>query len=914
MDFRYARPPPSAPQQPWPPQHTDQHLPPPPPYAAGPPPPPVPYNYSHPNRPPLPQAHYTPVNQEWSNTTWGHQAWDYSAQNKNEDDWAARARAWAASKTVTDDQQQQQQPNLVPASRPEEINYQSQYSQNPDPPYPEYQQNSHPPAIYQQYPSFPPPPRPPANQFQEPSFNSGYAADGQFSYPARDGNFPNSAAAYSHQDNGPTSLSGHQQEVPSSYSSVAGKEEPRDMNGQSYQPSHMHFAPAPQHQVQPSISPNDRSMSIEQPHYAYNNSSAEPTTDLSNQPLDFGPRYGHDHDHDPYGQSTYGHESGGSTGELSTATAIPPINAWNASATPGMPYPSIPPVHPTGQQADLSPASMHSAPLFGGMAGSGFQPGMPSANTAFPIGTSNAFNATNAFPGDTYGIPGFSERPKKASVPNWLKEEIIKKKPFIGSSAPGLSRQDTESNEDDDMYRPLGKGEQVDEKSMESSRSTEEESEDEDQVEAARTAVINQEIKRILTEVLLKVTDELFDEIATQVIEEDDRNVEVGPKAVTSRDAISVSSSAATTPKSFAKVLIPAKTQGTDLDDANGKSSSSSPGDVLGLGNYASDDDDDEDKEVQNSSIPSSTSSRPTVHLAVNGSSQVDDGKVPDKKFLKEESDSHGVGPNGATDDYNDNSSAEKVKPDNSDVSKSKQSVRGTDAGKHELPVKGGLNTENAVSDDAQVRSPRNGVDKNDNKWRSSSKNYNGEVESGKDKKRMKADENSKIQDEKHIMREKKDDQNGSKEKLKERDLEKRVSKNEIKDDKKERDRDRRSHAKEDDRKRERKDEKNEKKHKRERSSSPGRHKRDRSLSPGRHRNSKDNSSVSRAHGSSDSSSSDSRRKVRSKRRDRSPSPVRSRRQVSRSPPSKRSQHRHSNYSSLESTRERRRSRSRTRR
>lgn len=120
------------------------------------------------------------------------------------------------------------------------------------------------------------------------------------------------------------------------------------MNGQSYQPSHMHFAPAPQHQVQPSISPNDRSMSIEQPHYAYNNSSTEPTTDPSNQPLDFGPRYGHDHD--PYGQSMYGHESGGSTGGLSTATAIPSINAWNSSATPGMPYSSMPPVHPTGQQ------------------------------------------------------------------------------------------------------------------------------------------------------------------------------------------------------------------------------------------------------------------------------------------------------------------------------------------------------------------------------------------------------------------------------------------------------------------------------------------------------------------------------------------------------------------------------------
>ena len=55
----------------------------------------------------------------------------------------------------------------------------------------------------------------------------------------------------------------------------------------------------------------------------------------------------------------------------------------------------------------------------------------------------------------------------------------------------------------------------------------------------------------------------------------------VGPKNVASRDMISASSSAAITPKTSAKVLIPAKTKGTDLDDASGKSSSSSPGDVL---------------------------------------------------------------------------------------------------------------------------------------------------------------------------------------------------------------------------------------------------------------------------------------------------------------------------------------------
>lgn len=104
-------------------------------------------------------------------------------------------------------------------------------------------------------------------------------------------------------------------------------------------------------------------------------------------------------------------------------------------------------------------------------------------------------------------------------MPNWLREEIIKKKAVIGTE---ISRQDTESNEDEVMEGSLGKGDQVDGKSM----STEEEDDVEDYVEAARTAAINQEIKRILTEVLLKVTDELFDEIATKVLEEDELSVE----------------------------------------------------------------------------------------------------------------------------------------------------------------------------------------------------------------------------------------------------------------------------------------------------------------------------------------------------------------------------------------------------
>lgn len=164
--------------------------------------------------------------------------------------------------------------------------------------------------------------------------------------------------------------------------------------------------------------------------------------------------------------------------------------------------------------------------------------------------------------------------------------------------------------------------------------------------------------------------------------------LEVGPNVVASTDKISLSSSAAIIPQSSAKVSIPAKTEGTC---ANGMSSSSSHGDVLGLGSYASDE--DEDKE--------GSSHGDLLGLGCYASDE-DDGKVPDM--------------------------------------------------------------------------------------------------TGMDKECLKADESSKIHDEKHIKWEKKDDENDSKEKLKERDSEKRFKKNEINDDKKKRGRYRRSNDKEDDR------------------------------------------------------------------------------------------------------------------
>lgn len=61
---------------------------------------------------------------------------------------------------------------------------------------------------------------------------------------------------------------------------------------------------------------------------------------------------------------------------------------------------------------------------------------------------------------------------------------------------------------------------------------------------------------------------------------------------------LSPSASAFPTPKASAKVLVPAKAEGPENEDGNGKSTSMSPGDVLGLGSYASDDDEDDNNTV----------------------------------------------------------------------------------------------------------------------------------------------------------------------------------------------------------------------------------------------------------------------------------------------------------------------------
>uniref|UniRef100_A0A5B7B1H3 Uncharacterized protein n=1 Tax=Davidia involucrata TaxID=16924 RepID=A0A5B7B1H3_DAVIN len=998
--FHYQHPSPPLPHQQWvPPPHFD-HLPP-SPYPATPHPP-YPAHLLHnqyplpprplvrPSHPPhhhphsqIPQS-YHQVNQDWGNPNWGHhQGQDYPAHN-NEEDWAAKARAWAAAKAAIDSQHSQSQ--FTPVGRPEEqSHYHDQYPQTIDPYYADALQPSLPASSYQQYPAAAAPPhRPPVVHPQESasiiSAQSSYVPDGHLPYPARDGTLAgDSNAVFPHRESSSTSPSVCQQEVPSSYSSVTGKEDAEDQNGKFYKSLHFPIATTQgQHHSYLALPATGRSVLMEQTHYAFGNQSAEPTTDLSDQPLDFAPRF--NRDHDPHMQPNYtNNDAGGPVRGVDPVAAVSSIHSWTPAVAPGVVYPPISPVLQSGPQHDPfvglpSPVPAHSAPMFGRMPGPNFQPTIPSIGAPFGIGTGTALLPTAAFPGDVYGVSGVPEHPKKASVPNWLREEIIKKKAVITSSGPEHPEEETQSIEDEGVYKSLGKGDQADSKSIDSSRSTEEEEDDEDYAEAARTAAINQEIKRVLTEVLLKVTDELFDEIATKVLGEDDLTVEVDHNVVASNHKVSPSTPAVPTPKASAKVLIPVKARETDNEDVSEKSTSSSAGDVLGLASYASDD--NEDDEIQSSSMPNSKKNtvhqQPSIrklsedmHTVENCSSQAET-EQNSKGYANVKSNTSSRSLNGATlhhgaavsvlinnmasresahgnvqskhssktvsgigEDETDADSQKML--DGSDASKSKESIGEKIVIKTEVPDES-VHVKKPMTDNSQGRETRNKPDKNDrhetNK-NSASKYLVKEVESVKNRTDGKGDENRTRHDERHVRKERTDDRNGLKErtkepgvksgeKAKESDSRKKSTHPDGKEDRKEAERDRTASAKEDkNRKRERaKDEKGERsRHKL--SSESSRHKRRRSPSVGsRGRNSKDNSVVSHANESSDEASDDSRRKLNSKKRNLSPSPIRSRkRQVSRSPHSKHSQRRHSPYSSLEYTRgQRSRSRSPIRR
>lgn len=756
---------------------------------------------------------------------------------------------------------------------------------------------------------------------QEPASISSYAPDTHLSFSAKDealGGDMN--AAFPHHQ-GSTSSLVHQQEVPSSYSSVPGKED--GSQGQQHGHSLLHA--------------DGRSVPVDHAHFAYGNHSLDPM----DQPLNFAPRFSHEND--PRIKSSYPDSSGPVRG-TDSVTAVSSLQPWPAPVAPGVSYPPITPVFPSAPQHDLTiggpPLPGQSAPLFG--RGPSFQSAVPSISTPVGLGAGSSLHPTAAFPTDAYGASLNSERPKKAAVPNWLREEIIKNKATITSSAPDPFKEESQSNEDEIVGKSTAKGDQADSKSMDSA-TAEEEDDDEDYEEAQKTAAINQEIKRVLTEVLLKVTDELFDEIATKVLsEDDDVDAMVKPenhvpivKASPPRPAL----------KASAKVLIPGKAKESE-GHASEDSSSGIPGagNVLGLANYASDDDD----EIQTSSVSKSDRT-----AGENGHRQPE-AEGYRKNLVAAEGDRSNGSSIGAKDDHGSPASKlndRRVTKNSDNEFQKSSSISSVSLGKKDVGSVGdeqsAVNSDAATPTDnghketlsrpdvptekenmrksAKDDSPERGAkrrDRHESKRTSSGKDSYKELEIGKEREAEKEETRGR-KDEKRQKKDKTEDYNISRERSKEQDdkhgekaresdSRRRSPHHEVKDSKKERERDKKRSNKDDaDKKRERtKDEKGDKsRHKS--SSDASRHKHRRSSSVGRGRKNEESTIVS--NGSDDEASDDSKRKVHSKRQNLSPSPVRSkRRQVSRSPHSKHSQRRHSPYSSLDDSRGRR-SRSRSR-
>ncbi|XP_047324037.1 arginine/serine-rich protein PNISR isoform X2 [Impatiens glandulifera] len=896
---------------PPPPLHSDHHH----SYPTPPYPTPNPYQNHFPPHLPLPGSHMPPhyphsYSQDWNNS------WGNNQAPNNEEDWASKARAWAASKAETDNQQ-----HFAPVGKPEDQgHFPDQYSQTSGPHYSDGHLSSATVSGYQQYPAVSFPQRPVSLHPQEslPIAHIQHVDHFSFNKDAKFGGDSRSAFHH-HQESLPATASLSQQEVSSSYSSVAGKDGD-------------HF---PHHANTTFPAVGAQSVPMDQSYYPFGLQPVNHATDLSDQPLDFTHKFDHALDHK---QPSYR--------KCDTGSAS--IHTWPATV-----YPPVPPVL-SGQQHDPSLALVSPlpgpTPLFGTISGPSFQSPIQPVGVPFSIATASGLDPITVFPMDAYGVSSMVERPKKASVPNWLRDEIIKNKATIASSAPELSKEEAEYPEDETADKPLARAGQIDNINIDSSRS-EEEDDDEDELETTRSAAINHQIKRILTEVLLKVTDKLFDEIAMEVLNEDVLSVDV--KHGDASKKVPLSATAVPSPKASTSVLITAKVKEVTEDDSN-KSGSSSPADILGLGTYASDEDVEEihtsakqnskdinvqqqhaehlseDKLIFGNAVSlDQTKQNRNLHGDVERSNSNASGafgrELVDNKTGKESSEinagsRHSTKYNSQVLDYQDHLDDQKM-------------LDGADAGNRVASVDIDKHTEHTVGD---VEAKKLAIGEYEGKGSKGKEQKNGTSETRRNasakvsikepdciqndeldkgvKSDGKRDENQakKIRTEcRNGSNEKIKEQGGkSGEKRKESDSRRKTSHSDVKESRKEKDRsrikesDRREHKKGDRRERQRHHARESNRNKRRRSSSVS----------SRGRTAKEDSVVSHVHESSNESSEGTDRKLHS-RKDRSPSPIRiKRRQDSRSPHSKHSQRRHSPYSSLASTRVRRsRSSSRSR-
>ncbi|XP_056851485.1 uncharacterized protein LOC108842944 isoform X2 [Raphanus sativus] len=621
--------------------------------------------------------------------------------------------------------------------------------------------------------------------------------------------------------------------------------------------------------------------------YAYGDQTAAPVSTLQDQPLQFATRESSDY---------ASHH-----------------NAWLPHTSTGVVYPPIPSSVPSMPEHNSSMAM----PPYGGYTPPNLQPGGP----PYAFGTRPPLHPVAAFMDDSNAASSVPS--KNVNLPNWLKEELSKIKPSHGKPSSG-SFEEREPMYDDVLYKPPERFDQRDDKRFSASKSSdeEEEEEDEDEMDAVRNTAISSEIKRILTEVLRKVTDELFDEIATKVIDEDeaiqkDDNVQHKPKS-----SSSLLSAADPTHKASAKVLV-------SVGGADKKA------DVLGLASYASDDDDADTDTASNADVDGSDGVESHGMGSRNDVTQqpsADDPPEPKATVdarLNQEVVAGDVSANNNKSDLDQmlgsgrNSFSEGNEKVN--VSASSDDTSGCRTNYPDRTV----SDKEAILD--QPHRKNSGLESDCNLRQDSNKSSGKDLSDDLNRDRSRGEEMK-------TGKEKGDSQNGSKDRVKQKDMKSAeevkgfesnrkstdldVKKNYSKDA----ERPHRTSSKDDRGKKREKEKEERSRHRHSQDSSKDKRRRsptsngssDDSIRKSRSR--KRNKSPSpvrsrrrRSSPSSDESSDDSRRKSSSRRRNRSPSPGRSRKRyvTSRSPHSKHSENKHNSYSSHEKSRSKR-SRSRS--
>ncbi|MCO5604301.1 hypothetical protein L7F22_058466 [Adiantum nelumboides] len=273
------------------------------------------------------------------------------------------------------------------------------------------------------------------------------------------------------------------------------------------------------------------------------------------------------------------------------------LQNWAPVGGPGMPFP---PAMGAGTSQFDSIHTPHQLPVSWRPDASGLQ-GLGFTNSApFVVGTSPGLGPGAGLPGRPLFAPeNFLERPKKAAVPSWLREELMKKKAagLNGATAGMLSSDESSRVNGGELANSLGQKVGVSDKLRSSTPglSEDEEEDQEEEIEAARSAAINLEIKRLLTEVLLKVTGDLFKEIAQEVLDEDSDNSQ-GTSSPDERSRVGMPASPlspSVSPPPSGRVFVSSGKNPASDDSGEDKENSDSgetAGDVLGLGNYASDD------------------------------------------------------------------------------------------------------------------------------------------------------------------------------------------------------------------------------------------------------------------------------------------------------------------------------------